>query len=387
MPISSLKNHPKNPRRGNVAAIAESLQVSGQFKPILVQVSTRYVLAGNHTMKAARSLGWSNISVNWIDCDDEQAVQILLADNKASDAGRLNDDAVFALASSLPDLKGTGYVAEDLRIPDIDLSAYDPDPEKDPADEPAPAPDAGNPPAVALRLGSWKGAVDPDHFNEWRAGLPKRNSEALAEVLVLLGLVVPDVYAEEGSGAAESGRVPLSELKPYPGNPNEGDIGLIATLLVKHGQTRPIIVSKRTNHILAGNHVARAAESLGWTHIGVSWVDTDSDGEKRIVLADNRTAQLSSYDMQDLGNLIASVGASRIEGTGYTLADLDDIILGRSPHLNGYYTRSEMIFRIGALQTKVKTALVQDLNLTHGQELAEIAAIIGLDPQKVAQEQ
>jgi ParB-like chromosome segregation protein Spo0J len=240
---------------------------------------------------------------------------------------------------------------------------------------------------VAFRLGSWKGAVDPDHFNEWRAGLPKRNSEALREVLVLLGLVVPDTYTPEGSATATVGKVPLSELKPYPGNPNEGDIGLIATLLKMHGQTRPIIVSTRTNHILAGNHVARAAESLGWTHIGVAWVDVDSDGEKRIVLADNRTAQLSSYDLQDLGNLIASVGASKIEGTGYTLADLDDIILGRSPHLNGYYTRSEMPFRIGALQTKVKTALVTDLNLTRGMELAELGAILGLDPQKIAQEQ
>ncbi|WP_433225815.1 ParB N-terminal domain-containing protein [Microtetraspora malaysiensis] len=50
--ISSLKNHPDNPRRGDLDVIAESLRENGQFAPLVVQASTSYILAGNHRYPA-----------------------------------------------------------------------------------------------------------------------------------------------------------------------------------------------------------------------------------------------------------------------------------------------------------------------------------------------
>ena len=84
-PIDDFKTHPRNVRQGDVGAISESLKAHGQYRPIVVQRSTGYVLAGNHTFMAAKSLGWDKIAVTYVDCDEEQATRILLVDNRAND--------------------------------------------------------------------------------------------------------------------------------------------------------------------------------------------------------------------------------------------------------------------------------------------------------------
>ena len=43
--VSKLKPYDKNPRKGNVRAIAESLSVNKQYRPIVVQKSTNKILA------------------------------------------------------------------------------------------------------------------------------------------------------------------------------------------------------------------------------------------------------------------------------------------------------------------------------------------------------
>lgn len=54
IPISDLQPYPRNPRRGNIPAIAESLRALGQYRPIVVNAGTHTgrrleILAGNHT--------------------------------------------------------------------------------------------------------------------------------------------------------------------------------------------------------------------------------------------------------------------------------------------------------------------------------------------------
>lgn len=88
--LRKLKYYHENPRRGNVEKVAESLKANGQFKPIVVNRGTKTgreneILAGNHTAKAARSLGWKQINVTWVDVDDEHARRIVLADNGSTD--------------------------------------------------------------------------------------------------------------------------------------------------------------------------------------------------------------------------------------------------------------------------------------------------------------
>ena len=73
VPCSSLSFYPGNPRLHDVPAIAESLRVNGQYRPLVVQKSTRHVLAGNGTLEAAISVGWEQIDVVFIDVDDLSA--------------------------------------------------------------------------------------------------------------------------------------------------------------------------------------------------------------------------------------------------------------------------------------------------------------------------
>jgi len=130
---------PGNPRRGDVPAIAESLRKNGMYKPLIAQASTNHILAGNHTWKAAVSLGWQEISVIYLDCDDLTAKKIVLVDNKLSDVAGYSADDLAALLTSMDDVSGTGYSADDLAKLCADLpegfEPLDPDaaaPERDP---------------------------------------------------------------------------------------------------------------------------------------------------------------------------------------------------------------------------------------------------------------
>lgn len=114
VPIKSIKTYDKNPRIGNVDLIAESLDKSGQFKPIVVNERTGMILAGNHTFLAARKLGWTDIYASFVDVDDETARRIVLADNKTADAGTYDDTLLAELLASLPDIEGTGYNVAEL---------------------------------------------------------------------------------------------------------------------------------------------------------------------------------------------------------------------------------------------------------------------------------
>lgn len=107
--IDSVKAHPDNPRVGDVAALAESLQRFGQVKPIVVQRSSKHVIAGNHTRQAAKSLGWTEIAAVVLDVDDETAMAYLLADNRLADRAKYDETKLYELLEATLDLDGTGY--------------------------------------------------------------------------------------------------------------------------------------------------------------------------------------------------------------------------------------------------------------------------------------
>jgi DNA modification methylase len=114
VPVSSLKPYGRNPRKGDVKAIAESLQRHGQYRPIVVNARTQEVLAGNHTLRAARELGWEEIAATFVDVDDDTAARIVLVDNRSNDVAGYDDALLAQLLGDLPDLDGTGYQPEDL---------------------------------------------------------------------------------------------------------------------------------------------------------------------------------------------------------------------------------------------------------------------------------
>lgn len=387
VPVGALKAHPLNPRKGNVDVIADSLRVNGQYKTVLVQEGTNIILAGTHTWLAAKKLGWAEVAVNYISVGDEQAVQIMLADNRAADGGQTDESAVFQMLATLPSLDGTGYSPEDLRVPPVDLDAYlPPDAPAEAREEEEPAPEAPKVKAIPFTVGPHRGQLEEGAFNEWRAGLPKKNSAAAAAVLDRLGLTEPPAPASELTTAAglQTSTAPIDLLKPYPGNPRHGDIGRLMNSLQTHGQFRPIVANRRTMHILAGNNLTKAAAALGWTDIAVAWVDVDAEAERRIVIVDNRASDLAEYDPQALAAALGRVHSGSLEvSTGFTLEDLQDIIDGRGK--TGRITpRAEALIQIGPVKAKVRAGLLDDLNLTQGYELMEAAAMLNLPYQMAA---
>lgn len=114
VPIDSLQHYGKNPRRGDVNAIADSLEANGQYKPITVRAGTGEVLAGNHTLKAAKQLGWTKIAATFIDVDDDAAARIVLVDNRTNDLAAYDTPELIELLQSIPDMAGTGYDAAAL---------------------------------------------------------------------------------------------------------------------------------------------------------------------------------------------------------------------------------------------------------------------------------
>lgn len=145
-PINDLKPHPNNVRQGDIGAISQSLEQHGQYRPIVVQRSTGFILAGNHTYKAAVSLKWTQIAATYVDCDDEQALRILLIDNRANDLASYDDSALVEMLKGLMDtelkLEGTGFDPDDLDqlLKDLDMEsgyAIEGDPDAVPDDAPS----------------------------------------------------------------------------------------------------------------------------------------------------------------------------------------------------------------------------------------------------------
>ncbi|MFJ4010339.1 ParB/RepB/Spo0J family partition protein [Streptomyces sp. NPDC090026] len=119
VPVADLAPYHRNPRTGDLDAIAESLSIHGQYRAIVVNRGSltgrpNEVLAGNHTLKAARKLGWDKIAVTWLDVDDEAAAKIVVVDNRTSDLAGYDTALLADILTDLPDLQGTGYDQEQL---------------------------------------------------------------------------------------------------------------------------------------------------------------------------------------------------------------------------------------------------------------------------------
>lgn len=130
--IDDVQPHPKNVRQGDIGAISQSLKAHGQYRAIVVQKSTGHILAGNHTWKAAKSLGWKQIDAHMIDCDDDRAMRIMLADNRANDLASYDDAALAELLKELDatdlGLDGTMFDGDalDTLLYDLEQNATNP---------------------------------------------------------------------------------------------------------------------------------------------------------------------------------------------------------------------------------------------------------------------
>ena len=125
----------------------------------------------------------------------------------------------------------------------------------------------------------------------------------------------------------ESLAIDIDKLTFLEGNPRKGDIEAVAKSYKQFGQRKPIVATK-DYVVIAGNHQLAAARQLGWDRIAVVITDDDELTAKAFALADNRTAELGSYDDDLLADLLSEVSSvpELMDSTGFSEDDLFDLI-------------------------------------------------------------
>jgi ParB-like chromosome segregation protein Spo0J len=140
--ISSLTSDPENARKHsqkNLDAIAGSLKTFGQQRALVVWQG--FVIAGNATLEAAKSLGWQEVEVTYVPSSwsDTQARAYALADNRTSELAEWDDTL---LASQLVELDAVGFEIGDWGFSPL-VPPLDPGPSEDPFVKPITCPDCG----------------------------------------------------------------------------------------------------------------------------------------------------------------------------------------------------------------------------------------------------
>lgn len=124
--------------------------------------------------------------------------------------------------------------------------------------------------------------------------------------------------------------VPVGDLKPHPANPNRGSVADITTSLEEFGQYRSVVATKDLT-ILAGHHVVEAAKSVGLATVRVDIVDASEVDARKIMLADNRLAELGlGNDFELLLKNLEDLNGD-FQGTGFDneyLQLLQDAVIG-----------------------------------------------------------
>ena len=352
--ISSLEAYPTNPRRGDIDAIAQSLKAHGQYRPVVVQYGTNYILAGNHTYKAAKKLGWKKIKITYIEVDETTARKIVLADNRLTDLAGYNEPLLKSLLQALPELEGTGFSASEVETLDRLTSG----------EEKSSIGSKALPSEPEVKIGAWKFLVESEAYKAWKEQLyteAPTKQKAIKEIKTRLGFperkpVEPEPNGEKSETSVEDVEtVGINEIQVHPMNPREGDIGSIIESLTHMGQYRPIVANKRTRHIVSGNHTYQAAVQLGWEKIAVHWIDVDEIEEIKILIVDNRTSDLATYDPQELNKLLTT---TNLKGTGFSPEEVAEILAGGKSK-PGHIPVGRSTIRVGEHSMRVHT---EDLN-------------------------
>jgi ParB-like chromosome segregation protein Spo0J len=128
---------------------------------------------------------------------------------------------------------------------------------------------------------------------------------------------------------AHSAIVDVATLVPNPRNPNkhpDSQIDILSRVIKAQGWRSPIVVSSRSGFVVKGHGRLQAAMRLGVKSVPVDTQKYETEAmEWADLIADNRIAELSEIQNDDLKNLMKDLESANfdLELTGYTASDLD----------------------------------------------------------------
>jgi len=123
--------------------------------------------------------------------------------------------------------------------------------------------------------------------------------------------------------------VKVEDLHPYAKNTRihgKRNLDAIKKSLDAFGQTKPIVVRRETMEILCGNGTYEAAVALGWKEIQCHIIDIDEERAKALMIADNRTSDLSENDEKNLLDILQNMDAEMLGLTGFDDTELDKML-------------------------------------------------------------
>ena len=119
----------------------------------------------------------------------------------------------------------------------------------------------------------------------------------------------------------------ISEIKAYEKNPRKNDdaVKYVANSIKEFGFKVPIVIDKN-NVIVAGHTRVKAAKSLGMTEVPCIIADDLTEKQiKAFRLADNKTAEMSEWDFEQLANELAGITDLDMSSFGFEAEDEEGI--------------------------------------------------------------
>ena len=123
---------------------------------------------------------------------------------------------------------------------------------------------------------------------------------------------------------------PIGELHPDPRNARvhpARNLDAIRTSLAGYKQQKPVVVNA-TGKIIAGNGMFEAAKALGWTHVAAVTFDGTPEEEAAYGLADNKSADLSTFDDAVVASLMRDLKDADYDllSTGFDATEIEKLL-------------------------------------------------------------
>lgn len=125
--------------------------------------------------------------------------------------------------------------------------------------------------------------------------------------------------------------VPVASLRLDPRNArlhNARNLEAIKSSLQTFQQRKNLVV-RQDGTIIAGNGTFEIAQALGWKYIAAAIVEDDDVTASAYALADNKTAELSEWDTDVLGDLLKELQDHDVDllgSLGFTDQDIDRLV-------------------------------------------------------------
>ena len=125
--------------------------------------------------------------------------------------------------------------------------------------------------------------------------------------------------------------VAVADLKPWGQNPRRNDLAVVEVVksIERFGFSAPIVANRRTGEIIAGHTRWLAAQRLKLAEVPVRWLDLSAVEQKALALADNRLAEIATWDAHGLAEVIqtlAAEDAALLGSTGFSDSELAELL-------------------------------------------------------------